>query len=319
MSRIRRRFAVWATAVALAVNVQAVRAQEAGWPRTIKHEAGELVLKSKPARIVSTTPSITGILLAMGAPVVASAATTPTILTDRKGFFSQWAEVADKRGVRVLYPNLKFDIEAVIAQKPDLVIVSATGADSALQHQAELVAQGIPAIVVNYSNQRWQDIAAALGRATGLEGNAVEALQRFDAYVGGVRATIKPTGGPATIVGYNLGGSYSVGRPASPQAQLIAALGLEVVGLPESLRSAVTRASDFDFISRENLPGAIAGKTVFLLRGTQADEHAFLADPVLANHPAVVSRQVYALGPTSFRIDYYSGRQLIDSVARHYR
>ena len=81
---------------------------------------------------------------------------------------------ADKRGVRVLYPALKFDIEAVIAQKPDLVIVSATGADSVLQHQAELVAQGIPAIVVNYSNQRWQDIAAALGRATGLEANVVD-------------------------------------------------------------------------------------------------------------------------------------------------
>ncbi len=69
----------------------------------------------KPARIVSTTPSVTGILLAMDAPLVASAATTPSRLTDAKGFFSQWAKVADQRGVEVLYRNLRFDIEAVIA------------------------------------------------------------------------------------------------------------------------------------------------------------------------------------------------------------
>ena len=45
--------------------------------------------ETKPARIVSTTPSVTGILLAMDAPLVASAATTPSRLTDAKGFFSQ--------------------------------------------------------------------------------------------------------------------------------------------------------------------------------------------------------------------------------------
>lgn len=53
----------------------------------------------KPLRIVSTAPSLTGILLAINAPLVASAATTPSPLTDEKGFFSQWAKVADERGV----------------------------------------------------------------------------------------------------------------------------------------------------------------------------------------------------------------------------
>ncbi len=79
-----------------------------------------------PRRIVSTSPSITGILLAIDAPVVASAATTPSSITDAKGFFSQWAAEADHRGVAVLYPNVAFDIEAVVGAKPDLVVVSAT-------------------------------------------------------------------------------------------------------------------------------------------------------------------------------------------------
>ena len=39
-----------------------------------------------------------------------------------------------------------------------------------------------------------------------------------------------------------------------------------------------------------------------------------LAEPVLANHPVIVHRRVYPLGPTSFRIDPYSGRQVADAL-----
>lgn len=81
----------------------------------------------------------------------------------------------------------------------------------------------------------------------------------------------------------------------------------------------MTRSSDFDFISHENLSAAITGKSVFLLRGLDADVNAFLKDPVLANLDAVKSKQVYPLGATSFRIDYYSGIQLIDIVAANFR
>lgn len=287
---------------------------EEGWPRTVGHDQGELILQEKSRRIVSTAPSLTGILLAIGAPVVASAATTPSILTDDKGFFSQWAKVADDHGVEVLYSKLEFDMEAVIGAEADLLIASATGADSVVQHFAEIQAQGIPAIVVNYSNQSWQDIALQLGKATGLEKEASDAIRRFDAYAATAAASLPAVEEPVSIVAYNLGGSYSVSKPTSPQALLLGALGMTVVGLPDALRGQVTRASDFEFISQENLPAAIVGKSVFLLRATDDDVAAFLADPVLANLPAVVEKRVYPLGPTSFRIDYYSGLQMIDTV-----
>lgn len=122
-----------------------------------------------------------------------------------------------------------------------------------------------------------------------------------------------------SIVGYNLGGSYSIARPESPHAQLLSSLGFNVVGLPTHLSAQVTRRSDFEFVSRENLTAAIGGDVVFLLNGTDADVAAFLADPVLANLPAVREKRVYPLGPTSFRIDYYSGREMIDLVAQHFR
>lgn len=305
---------------ALVVFAKPAVAQEAGWPRTVMHTAGELVLPARPTRIVSASPSLTGILLAIDAPVVASAATTPSGLTDGKGYFSQWAEVADKHDVKVLYRNLNFDIESVIGWNPDLLVVSTGGADTARQHYPELVAQGIPTIVINYFNKSWQDVAIELGRATGHEAEAAAAIERFDTHAAGVAASIAPPEGTATIVGYNLAGSYSVSRTTSPQAQILKALGFEVAGLPENIRpdSAYT-GSDFAFVSREMLSSAITGETVFLLNGTDADVDTFLADPVLANLPAVKNRRVYAMGPTSFRIDYYSGLQLIDTVARYFR
>ncbi|AEF90561.1 ABC-type transporter, periplasmic subunit [Delftia sp. Cs1-4] len=272
-----------------------------------------------PRRIVSTSPSVTGILLAIDAPVVATAATTPSRMTDDKGFFSQWAAVADKRGVQVLYRNLQFDIEAAIGASPDLLVASATGADSVAQHRTELQAQGVPMVVVDYSSQSWQDIATELGRITGHAKQAAAAIARFDAHVAQTAASITPPAQPVSIVAYNLAGSYSIGRAASPHARLLAALGFKVEGLPPALAAQVTRASDFEFISRENLSAAITGDSVFLLGASQGDVQAFLDDPLLANLPAVAGRRVYPLGPTSFRIDYYSGQQMVDAVASHFR
>lgn len=319
MTTAKMLLAATAFAAALSLSAPVAHAQEDGWPRTVRHEAGELTLPARPVRIVSTAPSLTGILLAMDAPLVATAATMPSVMTDDKGFFSQWAGVADERGVEVLYRNLSFDIEAVIGWEPDLLIASSSGADTVLQHYGELEAQGIPTLVVNYSNQSWQDMAIRIGEAAGLEKEALAAIERFDAHTAGVAASLRKDKGTASIVGYNIGASYSIGRPESPQARLLSSLGFEVQGMPQAQSGDVTRRSDFDFISRENLSAAITGDTVFLLRGTDADVEAFLADPVLANLPAVRNRRVYPLGPTSFRIDYYSGLEMADAVARHFR
>ena len=314
MQFAKRLLSVIGMAAALGLAGQPAAAQETRWPRTIGDGPLALTLKSPPKRIVSTTPSVTGILLAIGAPVVASAATTPSLFTDGKGFFSQWASVADAHGVAVLYPSLKFDIEAVIGANPDLAITSVTGADSVLQHRAALEAQGIPTLLVNYSDRSWQDLAMELGRATGLERQAADAVSRFDAEVAGAAAKLAPPRSSVSIVGYNIGGSYSVARLSSPVAKLIAALGFDIVALPAALRANSARPSDFEFFSRENLSAVISGETVFLLRATEKDVQAFLAEPVLANHPAVIKRQVYPLGPTSHRIDPYSGRQIIERM-----
>ena len=59
------------------VLLPALTQAEEGWPRRIGHANGTLTLPAPPERIVSTSPSLTGTLLAINAPLIATAAATP--------------------------------------------------------------------------------------------------------------------------------------------------------------------------------------------------------------------------------------------------
>src|SRR5690606_7068979 len=102
-------------------------AQAQGWPRTFINADGSSTTLNAPAkRILSTSVSITGTLLAVDAPVIASATTTSG------DYFAQWRSVAEQRGVERLWPAGSVDLEMAYAFEPDLIIVSLGGADSAL-------------------------------------------------------------------------------------------------------------------------------------------------------------------------------------------
>ncbi|WP_112310971.1 Fe2+-enterobactin ABC transporter substrate-binding protein [Pseudogemmobacter bohemicus] len=295
---------------------------EEGWPRTIAQpgsaSGGDLVLDAVPQNIASTAPSLTGILLAIGAPVKATSTAMIGPLTDEKGFFLQWAAEADAAGVSLLYGNLTFDIESLILADPDLVVASATGGDSILPFVPELQAQGMKVLVIDYSSGGWEDLARQIGRATGREAGAEAVIADFDRKAADVAAGLTIPEGSVSIVSYNFGGTFAVSKPTSPQAKLLASLGFTVTGLPEVMADQTTRSSDFDFISHENLAAAITGQGVFLLNGTGESVEAFMADPVLANLPAIKTGQVWPLGPTSFRVDYYSGLDILATVASYF-
>lgn len=289
------------------------------WPRIIKHEKGQLELKHKPLRIVSTSPSLTGILLANDTKLLASAASTPSALTDNKGFFTQWAKIADERGVEVLYSNLNFDLEAIIGLQPDLVIGSTIGGDNIVDYYDELVAQGIPTMLVNYGNTSWQDLATELAYATGNEEDAQKAAKDFDVKIQEAAKKIQANGQTVSIVGYDIGATFSISKNNSPQAHILTGLGFKVLPLPDELKNSTSLSADFDFISHENLAGAIAGDVVFLFRGEDKDASAFLADPILRNLTPVKNQHVYPLGISSFRIDYYSGLEMVDKILKTYQ
>lgn len=286
------------------------------WPRTIEHAAGETEITAQPTTIVSTSITLTGTLLAIGAPVVASAATGTGPLTDDNGFFAQWSDVAAEQGVEVLYPNLELDLEAVDALAPDLIIGSSIGQDATVDAYDQL-SEIAPTVMLDYGSESWEDLATVLGDATGLEDEAAATVQDFEDYVAAAAEQITLPDQPVTALTYNGAEGGGIFSESSSQAGILTGLGFEYVAGPEDL-AAETR-SDVSFYTSENLPEALTEPQVaFIVSGGDENAQAMLADPLLANTASVSSESVVPLGPTSFRIDYYSGMQVVDAVVAEY-
>ena len=289
-------------------------AGEGEWPRTVEHEAGSTEITEQPLRIVSTSITLTGTLLAIDAPVVASAATTVGPLTDDDGFFTQWADVAAERGVEVLYPDLELDLEAIEVAEPDLIVGSTTGADATTDAYDQL-SEIAPTILLDYGSYSWQDLAEILGEATGLEEQASTVVSDFDTWVGEQAASITLPAQPTTALVYNGADGVMVFTPESAQGTLLADLGFEYVGADAEF--ADTARTDAWAVTQENAAAALEPVQTILLVFT-ADTEALLADPLLANQAAVAGESVAALGLTSFRIDYYSATELVELVVETY-
>ncbi|WP_420110649.1 Fe2+-enterobactin ABC transporter substrate-binding protein [Pseudactinotalea sp.] len=287
---------------------------DGAWPRSVDHDSGTTEIPEQPLRIVSTSITLTGTLLAIDAPVVASAATSVSPITDDNGFFSQWADVATERGVEVLYPNLELDLEAIEVAEPDLIIGSTIGQDATVDAYDQL-SEIAPTVMLDYGSATWQDLAAVLGEATGLEDQAAGVVADYDAWVAEQAAAITLPEQPVTALTYNGaegGGIFSAG---SAQAAVLTAMGFEYVEAPAEL--ADETRSDVSFVTQENLPSALADvSTLFVV--SSDDTQPLLSDPLLANQSAVVAESVLALGPTSFRIDYYSASAIVELLVEAY-
>lgn len=282
------------------------------WPRTFTNADGTTTeIPAQPQRIVSTGVSVTGTLLAIDAPVVASAAAT------EGEFFDQWADVAAERGVENLWSVGTFDVEAVYAAEPDLIVVVTSGRDALVDQVGEL-GRIAPTIVVDYGGQTWQALARQLGAATGLEERAEQVIAGFDANVAEAKATIAVPAGKANIISYNGPGQDNpIAKAGGAQAELLTALGFTVEDPDPSWHTQPQPRADFVWTAYENLT-KLTAETTFILSADNARAAGFRDDPVLANVPSVKANQVYGLGLNSFRMDYYSATEIVEGVVENF-
>ncbi len=285
---------------------QAVAAET--WPRSFTNVDGSRTeILAQPKRILSTSVTLTGTLLAIQAPVVASGSAANGQL------FAQWEKVAKERNIENAWPAGKVDLEAVYATEPDLIVVTASGAGSA-KDQLDAFRQVAPTILVDDGALSWQELATELGNAAGLETEAAASISDFDAYVASARARIKVPAGKANIISFNgAGQSNPIARPGGPHAALLAALGFEIEAPDPAWHTQAASRDDFVWADYERLVD-LKAETTFLLRVDDSRAAAFRNDPVLANLPTVKTGQVYGLGVHSFRIDYYSGKEIVDGI-----
>ena len=268
------------------------------WPRTVDSlvvnngevtgDTEEVEITEQPKNIVSTSVTLTGSLLAMDAPIKATGGAKAGGLADEQGFFLQWAEEAKEHGVESLY-NLEVDVEAIAAQDPDMIVMSASGQDSAVAEYDKLSAIGVPVVVVDYSDQGWDEIMSLLAEATG------------------------PLPG---------GRGLNLWSAESGQGQLLEDIGFEVaVPDDEIVDTAGPRGArkDVKTVVPENAPKAITGNTVLTMSTTGDDPVAALKNnPLLADNAAITAGEVYLLSPELFRLDYFSAMMMLDQLEEHF-
>jgi iron complex transport system substrate-binding protein len=295
------------------LKIDQVLKDNSGWPRTIMTSYGEVTLTHPPKRIVSTSITITGTLLAIDAQIIGSGATIPnTNISDDRGFFTQWSELATEKKLKVLYQT-EHNAEAVVKANPDLIIISQTGGDSALKLYDQLK-DIAPTVVINYSNKSWMQLAQVLGEFLGLENNAANLIDSFNQQITEFKnTTILPPQPTTALVYYQDGTGGNIWTAESAQGQLLTQLGFTLSHIPDSVRGDLSmgKRNDIVIASGERFPDALTGNTLLLFATESPQEEAVKANSYLSAIPAVVNNSIYSVGNDTFRLDYFSSSNMI--------
>lgn len=309
----KRSFTAFVALVVVTFITSSAAQADSGWPRTLQSASGSVTLEKAPQRIVSTSVTLTGSLLAINAPVIASGATAPgSRLADDQGFFRQWGEVAKRKNVKRLYIG-EPSAEAVAAEAPDLIIVSATGNDSAIKLVDQFSAIA-PTLVVNYDDKSWQQLVTQLGQATGHEVDAAARVKEFDAQQAALKQAIALPPQPVTAMVFNGGGrAVNVWTHESAQGKLLEQLGFTLAVPPANVQQSHTMGQRKDIIqlTGENVASGLNGNAFLLFAAEEPAVQQVMQNPFLAQTAAVKQQQVYALGADTFRLDYYSATHLL--------
>ncbi len=260
--------------------------------------------------------TLTGSLLAIDAPVVASGATTPNNrVADSQGFLRQWSEVAKARKLARLYIG-EPSAEAVAAQMPDLILVSATGGDSALPLYDQLKTIA-PTLVINYDDKSWQTLLTQLGQITGHEQQASARIADFNKQLVSLKEKMKLPPQPVTARSIPPPRTAPIsGRRNRLRGRCFNSWALAAT-LPGGLPASHSQGKRHDIVQLggENLAAGLNGQSLFLFAGDQKDADAIYANPLLAHLPAVAGKRVYPLGTETFRLDYYSALLVLQRLS----
>lgn len=290
-----------------------VEKDPSGWPRSMMTSQGLITLNKPPQRIVSTSVTLSGTLLAIDAPLVASGATMPnTNVASEKGFMRQWDSIADQRGVKALYQS-EPNAEAIIKAQPDVIIISATGADSAMRLYDQ-VKDIAPTLVIRYDNKSWIQLAQMFGNIFGLETQAESVINSFQQQVLNTKQNITLPAQPTSAMVYTLDDSgASIWTNQSAQGRLLETLGFTLATVPESIKGDISMGVRNDIIiaKGERFPDAVTGNSILLFAAEKTLEQQVLANTFLQDNQAVKAKQVYAVGNDTFRLDYYSASNLL--------
>ncbi|AWT27437.1 Ferrienterobactin-binding periplasmic protein [Corynebacterium provencense] len=289
------------------------------WPRTIDTDDGELTLDAQPKTIVSTSTTLTGSLLAVNAPVVASAATVPNSpdLSDDQGFFNQWSQPAKDAGVEKLYENAAPDVSKAADYDPDLIVVAKNSGDSVMD-DVDKLRKIAPVLVIDYSGSSWEDVTRKIGEATGHEEDAEETIQKYEDHLAEVKKDIQvPDGDTSAFIVFGDGSGAAALTDQASQVDVLKSLGFTMAAIPDSMKGDTSMGADRKDIiqlSLENVQNGLTGKNWIVVSADDKAKDMIKNDKAFNTAPAVKEGRVAYTPGETFRLDYYSATMLVDSL-----
>lgn len=146
------------TTTTVAAQPTATASRDDGFPVTVSAANGDVVLETRPTRIISISPTATEMLFALGAG-------DQVVAVDEFSTFPESAPITDLSGFQ---PS----VEAIASYEPDLVIVSFDPNELV----ASLLAVGIPVLLAP-SVATFDDVYAQIEQLGAATGNVAEASE----------------------------------------------------------------------------------------------------------------------------------------------
>jgi ferric enterobactin transport system substrate-binding protein len=283
--------------------------------RSVQTDKGAVRVPADPRRIVVLSGSLTGYLLALGAPVVASDTRVLGVPVDDSGFPGIWSEEAQRQGTEAL-PAGDLNVEAVAATNPDLIVGGGQGFTAMQAAQAyDKLTRIAPTVLVSDKLATWQEQLAYIAEVLGAEDRAAELMRAYEERVAAVREAIALPPQPTAVLLLTAGDKQFV----VPQHAMLPAL-LDELGfrIDDVLRKAgnpkLYGTGDSFEVSLERLADVADAPTLIAISVSGRSVAELAEDPIYARLPAFRARRVHELPALSYRPDYYAVLETLELV-----
>lgn len=286
---------------------------EAG-TRTVQSPKGEVAIPTDAQRIVVLNYALTGYLYDLGVKVTATTAEA----ADVEGSFSEfWGDAPERDGTELLpWTSDGFDLEAILALEPDLIIAGGWGFPYFVADQAYEDLSGIaPTVMVDKALTTWKDQFSFLAEQVLDEKSAFDDLvTAYEERLAEVRGSISLPPQPMSLLYVTPEGTpYLAFEDFVPEEFVELGFEIDPVASSNDLEP-YTEGGDSAELSTENLGQLVTSPTVFIC-GFNQDTFS-VADlggrAVWKDLPAFQEGHAYDLPYWVSRHDYDEALALLD-------
>lgn len=299
----------------------AASSEGAAQTHVVKTDLGEVKVPTAPKRVVVLNYALAGYLYDLDAPV---AAVTTESTDSPKEPAEFWKDEANEQGTQYLNWSADgFDLEAILAQKPDLIIAGGLGFPQAQAQKAyKQLSDMAPTVVVSGKFTTWEQQYKFLATDVFAKPQVFQdAKTAYDNRVKEVKSKITAPKGKTSFVTFTGELAPFVLIEDQGLPQMFTQLGFDVDPLFATGKyKPYTAGGDMFELSTEQVGQVMKQENLFVMgfNGPTVDLATLKKQPLWAALPAFKTDAVHELPYWSLRGDYDETMAILDTVEKDF-